>query len=473
MPRLALTSFAALLIAAPLFAAESKSRPVGEKPNIIYFMVDDLGYGELGCYGQKKIKTPYIDAFASEGMRFTQVYAGSNVCAPCRSVLMTGRHTGHTPIRANGAGRHLSLEDDTVAERMKAAGYATGLFGKWGLGNENSEGAPWRQGFDEFLGQLEQVHAHFYYPYWIWHNDKKMMLPGNERNQRGSYVQDVMHAGALDFIRGNIDKPFFLYYACIIPHVELVVPEEDELPYRGKFPKRLIDDRRPGYIDGADGLVTFAGMVSRMDRQFGQIITLLKELGIDDNTLVIFTSDNGGQGGGDWAKMTDFFEGNAPLKGYKGMWYEGGIRVPFIARWPRKIKAGTETDHLTYFGDFMPSACEVAGVDAPANTDGISYLPTLLSRPLQQKQHDYLFFEYRSGTKMRYCIRQGDWKILQSRPAGSFELYNIRNDISEENNLADKHPDIVDRMKSLIEQSRTPEIEFAPIERTGIKDYVR
>ena len=171
--------------------------------------------------------------------------------------------------------------------------------------------------------------------------------------------------------------------------------------------------------------------------------------------------------------MTDFFEGNAPLKGYKGMWYEGGIRVPFIARWPRKIKANSETDHLTYFGDFMPSACEVAGVDAPANTDGISYLPTLLSRPLQQKQHDYLFFEYRSGTKMRYCIRQGDWKILQSRPGGSFELYNIRNDISEENNLADKHPKIVDRMKSLIEQSRTPEIEFAPIERTGIKDYVR
>jgi len=436
----------------------------------VLFVADDLGYGELGCYGQKKIRTPNIDRLAAEGMRFTQAYAGSHVCAPSRSVLMTGLHAGHTPIRANGPGKHLYDDDVTVAEVLKKGGYATGAFGKWGLGNETTPGRPNLQGFDAFMGQLEQVHAHFYYPYWIWRDNEKYPLPKNEGNQRGQYVHDVLHERALQFIRDNRDRPFFCYIPCIIPHVELVVPEDSERPYRGKFPKVRIDDPRPGYIGSDDGYATFAGMVSRMDRGVGGILALLKQLDIDKDTLIIFTSDNGGQGGR-WSGMTDFFEGNGPLRGYKGTFYEGGLRVPMVARWPGRIRPGSTSDHVLGFQDVLPTLAGLAGVRPPDSIDGISFLPTLL-RTGQQPVHEFLYWEYRRGKVLAQAIRRGDWKLIKSR-TGRTELYDLAGDVGETTDLAADHLEVVQEIESVLAGARTPERMYPAIGRPTIDDYVR
>src|SRR5262245_49869017 len=278
------------------------------KPNIVLILADDLGFGELGCYGQQKIKTPNIDRLAREGVRFTRAYAGSSVCAPSRSCLMTGLQTGHTPIRVNGGGFALADADVTCAEVLKGAGYTAGGFGKWGLGVEGSPGHPCKQGFDHFFGYLHQVHAHFYYPYWLWDDDKKHPLPANEGKKRGRYAHDEIHARALDFIRKNKDRPFFAYLPYTLPHVELVVPDDSMKPYRGLWKETPLPDPRPGYIGADEPYAAFAGMVSRLDRDVGAVLDLLKDLGLEKDTVVLFSSDNGAQGD-NWQRVSDFFEG--------------------------------------------------------------------------------------------------------------------------------------------------------------------
>ncbi|MHC4993910.1 MAG: arylsulfatase [Planctomycetota bacterium] len=447
-----------------------------DKPNIVYIMADDLGYAELGCYGQTKIKTPHIDRLAAEGMRMTDAYAGSHVCAPSRSVLMTGLHSGRTPIRANGGGKYYYPSDVTIAEVLKAAGYATGMFGKWGGGTEGTDGLPSKQGFDEFFGQLHQVHAHFYYPYWVWHNNKKYMLPGNESDNRKQYVHDEIHKKAMAFIRANSDRPFFAYLPYIIPHVELVVPEESEIPYRGQFPKVPILDPRPGYIGSEDGFTTLAGMISRLDDSVGEIMALLEELSVADNTIVVFTSDNGGQGGGrdgGWAKMTDFFDGNGGLRGYKGTFYEGGIRVPYVVRWPGRIQPGTQSNLPIGFWDVMPTLAEAAGAEAPEGIDGLSFLPTLTGAG-KQARHEYLYWEYPRGNRLQQAVRAGRWKALQPAVGRPFELYDLEADLGETTDLAKRHPEILARLKGYMEEAHTPGRDY-PVEepRPGVADYVR
>lgn len=467
--------FAAAFVLALSGAAGAQER-ASRKPNIIYILADDLGYGHLGSYGQEKIKTPHLDRMAAEGMRFTRAYAGSHVCAPSRSTLMTGLHTGRTPVRANGKERHLHADDVTVAEVLKKAGYATGLFGKWGLGNlADGPGHPNRQGFDEFFGHLDQVHAHFYYPYWVWHNGEKYALPGNEGGKRGQYVHDEIHAKALDFIRRQKDRPFFAYLAYIVPHVELVVPGDSEAPYRGRFPKVSIPDPRKGYLGSDDAYVTYAGMISRLDRGVGEVLALLKELGLEGDTLVLFSSDNGAQGNS-WQPLVDFFKGNGELRGTKGTFYEGGIRVPLLARWPGKVKAGAVSDHATAHWDFLPTAAEVAGIAPPGEIDGISLLPTLLGKG-EQRRHEFLYWEYPDPRRVQAALWNDSsgalWKAVQPRANAAFELYNLKDDPSERTNLADRHPEILKRLVERLARARTEERVYEQKRATGVSDYVR
>lgn len=442
-------------------------------PNLVFILADDLGYGHLGCYGQQKIRTPNLDRLASQGMRFTQAYAGSHVCAPSRSTLMTGLHTGHTPVRANGKDRHLYAEDVTLAEVLKKAGYTTGGFGKWGLGTEKTPGVATKQGFDEWFGQYHQVHAHFFYPFWIWQNETRYPLPGNEGGKRGQYVHDVIHGKALDFIRRNKDRPFFAYLPYTLPHVELVVPEESERPYRGKFPKQAIPDPRPGYLGSEDGYTTYAGMISRLDDHAGQVLALLKELGIEDRTLVLFSGDNGPQGGKPWDLLVEFFDGNGPLRGSKGDFYEGGLRVPLIARWPGHVRAGSVTDHPCAFWDVLPTLAGAAGAAVPQGLDGTSFLPTLTGRGEQQHAAGF-YWEYPYPKGIGQACRVGDWKAVVPRPGAPLELYDLKTDPGETRDAAASHPEVVARMKEFLAASHAPEREY-PEENPAptIRDYVR
>ncbi len=443
-------------------------------PNIIFIMADDLGYGGIGCFGQEKIKTPNIDRIAAEGVRMTQCYAGSHVCQPSRSVLMTGLHSGHTPVRANDTRQYLLPEHVTVAEKLKSVGYRTGGFGKWGLGYEGTPGHPNKQGFDQFFGQYLQVHAHFYYPFWLWENDLKVHLTKNSEGMN-QYVNDEIHNAAVKFIRESASGPFFAYLPYIIPHVELVVPEDSEIPYRGQFPKVSIQDRRENYLGSEDGLTTLAGMVSRMDGNVGEILDLLDELKIADNTLIVFTSDNGGQNGGrdgGWTKMTDYFKMNGPLRGYKGTFYEGGIRVPMVARWPGQIPAGRTSDHILAFWDVMPTLCEVAGVEAPKVTDGISFLPSMTGKN-KQKAHDGMYWEYVRGKGIARAARMGDWKVVQGKPGAPIELYNLKSDISEKKNVASEHAELVSKMTKFMDEAHVDQPPHpGPGVKTGVKTYV-
>lgn len=455
---------AAAVGALPRFPAGAAEKSATRPPNIIFIMADDLGYGHLGCYGQEHIKTPHIDRLAREGMRFTQTYSGCAVCAPCRSVLMTGLHMGHTPVRGNSGGIPLRDEDVTIAEVLKKAGYATGGFGKWGLGDANTPGVATRQGFDEFFGYYHQVHAHFFYPEYLWHNDEKVPLPGNAGGKRGQYSHDEIMKRALAFIRANKDRPFFCYLPVTIPHVELVVPEDSEKPYRGKFEKVLIRDPRPGYISSEDSFATYAGMISRLDDGVGQVMALLKELNLDDNTIVFFTSDNGAQGG-PWQPLVEQFNGSGPFRATKGSMYEGGTRVPMIARWPGRIAPGSESDHPWYFADVMATFAELAGVLPAENTDGISVVPTLLGAKAagrEQVQHRYLYWELGSGKRLRQAIRMGDWKGVREKPGAPLELYDLSRDIGEKDNVAHRNPDIVRQLEIYLKTARTeppPQIE--------------
>jgi arylsulfatase A len=437
-------------------------------PNIIFIMADDLGYGHLSCYGQEKFQTPNIDCLAAEGMKFEQFYAGYTVCAPSRSVLMTGLHHGHTPVRSNSGSSSLLENETTIAQVLKKAGYITGGFGKWGLGLENMPGVPSKKGFDEFYGFYHQVHAHFYYPYWIWHNDEKLMLDGNDHKFE-QYVDNVLHEKAMDFIRDNAKKnrPFFCYIPSIIPHVELAVPEDSVKPFRGKFPKVTINDPRPGYIGSDDAYAVYAGMISRLDRNVGQIMALLKQLNIDKNTIVFFTSDNGPQSG-PWLPLREFFKGAGPLRGSKGSLYEGGIRVPFIVRWPGRIEAGSTNQYIGGFQDMMPTLAQLAGIK-PTQNDGISIVPTLLGRKRRQKKYKYLFW----GSAATQAVRMGKWKAVKPPKKKNWELYDLSKDIGEQNNIAAEHPDIIAKMIQYASEAYVPEREQIGGQWPHISEYVR
>ncbi|RIJ48541.1 DUF4976 domain-containing protein [Maribellus luteus] len=438
------------------------------KPNIVYILADDLGWGDLSCYGQTHFATPNIDNLAQSGMQFTQHYAGCTVCAPSRSSLMTGQTTGHTFIRGNKEWNpegQYPLEADavTMAEALKKEGYATGAFGKWGLGYPGSEGDPNMQGFDEFFGYNCQRMGHNYYPYHLWHNQEKVMLEGNAGQQTGEYAPEVIHKQALKFLEDNKDKPFFMYYPSIIPHAELFAPEEYIAKFRGKFdPEKVykgVDEgknfREGPYGSQPESHAAFAAMVDYLDMQVGEIIAKLKDLGVYDNTLIIFTSDNGPhmEGGAD----PDYFDSNGPFKGYKRDLYEGGIRVPMIAVWGNKIQAGSKSDHISAFWDVFPTVGELTGAQVPENTDGISFLPTLLGE--QQKAHEYLYWEFHEMGG-RKAIRKGNWKLVHykvNKPEETTtELYNLETDPGEENNVATDHPNVVQELEALMENARTP-----------------
>ena len=437
------------------------------RPNIIYILADDLGYGDLSIYGQTKFTTPNIDKLATEGIRFTQHYSGSTVCAPSRSSLMTGLHTGHTPIRGNKEWKPegqwpMPAETYTMAEMLNEAGYATGAFGKWGLGYPGSEGDPNNQGFDTFYGYNCQRIAHHYYPFHMWHNQEKVLLEGNEEKGRGTYGPDPIHQKALKFMEDNRDHEFFMFYPSAIPHAELFAPENYIEKYRGVFlPEKEYKGVDEGerlklgpYGSQPESHAAFAAMVNYLDDQVGEIVAKVFELGIEDNTIIMFTSDNGPhmEGGAD----PDYFDSNGILKGYKRDLYEGGIRVPMIAWWPGRIKAGAQTDHVSAFWDVMPTIADIIGVQVPEDIDGISFLPTLTGS--EQMAHDYMYWEFheRGG---RQAIRKGDWKLVQydvnREPGKPFELYDLAVDPGEENDLADRHPEIVAELSELIKNART------------------
>jgi len=437
------------------------------KPNIIFILADDLGYGDVGCFGQRKIKTPSLDRMADEGMRFTSVYAGSTVCAPSRCALMTGKHTGHGWIRGNST-LALRPEDVTVGEVLKQAGYRTGVIGKWGLGLEGSTGVPGKKGFDEWFGYLDQHHAHNYYPEFLWRsdsqgNERRVLLEKNQNGQKGKYSHDYFTFTALNFLNINKDQPFFLYLAYTIPHANNELNREtgngmetpDDSPYRNE-PWPQPEKNK-------------AAMITRLDRDVGILLSKLKDLKIDDNTIVFFSSDNGPhkEGGND----PDYFESRGPLRGIKRDLYEGGIRAPTIVRWPGKIKAGVVSDFPWAFWDFLPTAAEIAGAKPPPNIDGISILPTLLGQK-QTKQHEFFYWEFHErGSKQ--AVRMGDWKAVRLLPGQPLELYNLKTDLGEKENVASKNPEVVAKIEAYLKTARTESAQWtlkaAPAEKAEKK----
>ena len=404
----------ALLIVLGLSAALSAAEP--RKPNIIFIMVDDMGYHDLGCYGSKTIETPNIDRMAAEGMRFTDCYSGDTVCASARSTLMTGLHLGHTPVRGNSGGVPLFPEDVTVAEVLKQAGYVTGGFGKWGLGNQAHDGAAERQGFDLFYGYYNQWHAHTYYTH-LFRNSEKVEL-------NGRYTHHAIFDETIQFIKDNQDKPFFLYCPWTPPHANYEIPEDE--PAWAKYKDKPW---------GRDAKVA-AAMDTMMDRQVGEITALLKELKIYDNTIMFFTSDNGAA-----QRFDGVHNSCGEMQGFKRSLNEGGIRVPMIVRWPGKIKAGQVSGQPWYFPDVMPTLAEIADVAArvPDDIDGISVLPTLLATG-EQKQHEYMYWQF--GVR---AVRSGKWKGIAK--GGKLHLYDLSNDIGERHELSAQFPEVAARLK--------------------------
>ncbi|MCC8172918.1 MAG: arylsulfatase [Odoribacter sp.] len=449
-----------ILLSIPLLSLGTKN-----KPNIVFIIADDLGYGDLSCYGQQKFQTPNIARLAENGLKFTQAYSGSSVSAPSRASLLTGFHTGHAPIRGNKEVKPegqfpLPANTQSIFSIFKEAGYETGAFGKWGLGSPGSEGDPNNQGIDEFFGFNCQLLAHNYYANHLWHNDKRVELPGNYNGGYGVYTQDTIHEMALMFIEENRDQPFFLFLPYILPHAELLVPEDSiiqkfrgqylETPYKG-CDKDCPNFRKGGYCSQAEPHATFAAMIYRLDVYVGQIIKKLEEFGLSHNTLIIFTSDNGPhkEGGAD----PDFFNSNGIYRGYKRDVYEGGIRVPFIVSWRDTIIQG-ETDFMYSFWDMLPTFAEMTGKEVK-ETDGVSLLPTLIGKG-KQKEHNYLYFEFLE-LGGRQAVRQEDWKLVRlnaSKGKNSiYELYNIANDPSETQNLLTTETRKVEELKKLMTEA--------------------
>jgi len=458
------------------------------RPNVIYVLADDLGYGELGAYGQEKIRTPNLDRLAGEGMRFARHYSGSTVCAPSRCVLLTGLHTGHAIVRNNwengGWGPDqpegqfpLPAGTETLGTLLQAQGYTTAVIGKWGLGGPDSTGHPNKQGFDNFYGYLCQRKAHNYYPTHLWLNEKRVELEGNEyfkahqkidaplasdeeyweRYTGRHYAQDSMVQEAMSFIREHVDEPFFLYYASPLPHVALQVPPED----LDLFPAEWDDEPylgQVGYLPHPSPRRAYATMIWRLDFEVGLLLDLLDELGLAEDTIVMFSSDNGPTyaGGVDY----EFFDSAGGLRGRKGNLYEGGVRVPMIARWPGRIAAGSTTDHVSGFQDVLPTLLELVGGSYEGRNDGISFAPTLLGEE-EQAQHDYLYWEH--GGRQAVLLVEDDWKAVRSglkRGDPTIEVYRLEVDPQERHDVADEHPELIEQLEKLFAAARTPSEQF-------------
>jgi len=424
-----------------ILALVADSTRAADRPNVIFILADDLGYGDLGCFGQKLIQTPNIDRLAAEGMRFTQAYAGATVCAPSRCSLMTGMHNGHAAIRGNQEIKPegqfpMPADTVTVAHMMKQSGYRTGIIGKWGLGHPGSASTPEKMGFDEFFGYNCQREAHEYYPQHLWHNTEKVMLNGEK------YSHDLMAEEALKFVRDSQDSPCFLYLAFTIPHSKLQVP--DLAPYKDR--------------DWPDNLKTLAAMITRMDSDVGRLMSLLKELKIDENTLVFFASDNGA------AYRDELFDHSGPLRGHKRDMYEGGIRTPAIARWPGRIKANVVSDQVWTFYDIFPTLAALVAAPAPKGIDGISVLPALLEG--KAVEHPPLYFEFHEGGFFQ-AARMGNWKAVKNGKDGPIELYDLSKDLAEEHDVASSHADVVARFADFLKTARTESAQWT------IKDTVK
>ena len=448
--RFTIRSLAPLLLAAvqPWLMSPDVRAQTGARPNIVFVMADDLGYGDLGCYGQKQILTPRIDRLASQGTRFTQCYAGSTVCAPSRCSLLTGFHSGHGRVRDNIPHEIFLQPDDlTVAEVLKQTGYRTGAIGKWSLGNPGSWGLPTWQGFDYFYGHLNQDQAHFYYPDYLWENEKVDLLAGNRGEKRGEYTHDLFTEKALDYIRANSTRPFFLYVSYTVPHYS---------DHSGRTPDVYLvpSDAPYGDRDWPQIAKNYAAMVTRFDRDVGRISDLLEELGLSSNTALFVTSDNGpaGKGGHD----VEFFDSNGPLRGVKRRVTEGGIRVPMVVRWPGVVPAGATSDQIWAFWDFLPTAAAMAGVPFTGETDGISMLPALKGEP-QPESHEYLYWDYgHVRSRFRQAVRYGKWKGLRGATDAPIQLYDLSTDIGEEKDVAAAHPDVVKKIREFIESAYVP-----------------
>lgn len=454
-----------LLVVATLSAGAQRQ---AQRPNVIFILADDLGYGDVGSYGQRLIQTPNLDRLAVEGMRFTQFYAGSTVCAPSRAVLMTGKHMGHVSVRGNAGRENMAIQtlpkdERTVAEVFKSAGYQTALFGKWGLGEIGSEGHPNKKGFDEFFGYLNQTHAHNYYPSFLVHNSARFTLrnvPEQEDKEIGSgwakekldYAPDVIFDRAMTWLEQNRSKPFFLYFASTLPHANNEAARGtgngQEVPDHGIYK----DKDWPNSDKGQ------AAMITHLDSQVGKILAWLKKRGLDGNTLVVFSSDNGPHNEG--RNNPNLFKPSGALRGMKRALYEGGVRVPFIARWTGKIKAGTVSDHIGYFGDVMATVGELTNQTTPAGLDSISFLPTLIGKAAQQRQHKYIYFEfYEQGS--RQSVRFGNWKaIREPMLTGKVQLYDLSKDVGETNNVAEANPSVVKQAVEFMEQAHVADARW-------------
>jgi arylsulfatase A-like enzyme len=476
-PRRRLSIFKSpLLLATALATGASCTGPSGDPgaaeepgavlpPNLVYIMADDLGWADLGRYGQERIATPRLDQMAAEGTRFTQYYAGSTVCAPSRASLMLGQHTGHAWIRGNGE-FPLRAQDVTVAEVLKAAGYTTGVVGKWGLGVEDTAGRPDRQGFDFSYGILHHVYAHRQYVGHLWRNGEKVEV------SRDAFVNDLFTAQALDFIRRSQDEPFYLYLAYTSPHAELRAPEDAVTPYRGRFDEtpfvneeadadypRAEPRKWSGYRSQPEPRATYAGMVSRIDRDVGRVLDLLGELGIDDETIVFFTSDNGPheEGGHD----PHFFPSAEPLRGIKRDLYEGGIRVPMIVRAPGRVPAGRTSDAVWAHWDVLPTLAELAGTESPEAVDGVS-VRSVLEGGEPPAERPPLYWEFHERG-FEQAVRMGRWKAVRHGTGQPLELYDLEVDLSESTNVAAEQPDVVERIEDYLETART-ESPLWPVE---------
>jgi arylsulfatase A len=470
-----------------VIAIGSETATAQSPPNIILIVADDLGYGELGCYGQQLIKTPHLDRLAAEGVRFTQYYAGSPVCAPSRCTLMTGKHTGHAFIRNNhemkeNAIRNPQLGQEfvgqlpltnaevTVAELLHARGYATAAIGKWGLGLLGTEGDPRRQGFDSFYGYYCQVHAHNHYPRYLWDNDQLKMLPSNDDPLHGTtHSQDKFVEHAKSFIRANRTGPFLLYLPLIIPHVSIQPPANELAQYAGKVPEAPYEHGKLHYVKHPTPRAGYAAMVSYLDRGVGEIVDLVDELGLGENTLILFTSDNGATyervGGSD----STFFHSTGGLRGRKGTAYEGGLRVPLLARWPGAIEPG-ESNAVCASWDILPTLCEAAGATPPADVDGISLLKLLThQQPLPRR--DYLYWEF-TGYDGWQAIRWGDWKGVRkniARGNSQWQVFNLADDPAEKHNLANDRPDIVAKIAALAAAAHVDSKEFPMVKTSELE----
>ncbi|MDT5271489.1 MAG: hypothetical protein QOH49_3675 [Acidobacteriota bacterium] len=443
--RLCVSVSCALLVACAALAPTARARAqriqARPSPNIIFIVADDLGRGDLGAYGQRFIRTPNLDRMARDGMRFTDAYAASPVCAPSRASFMTGLHQGHARIRGNMNRNNervsLKPEDVTVAEVLKGAGYSTGIVGKWGLGEPGTTGVPGLQGFDYFFGYLNQNHAHDYYPEYLWRNDERVTLT------KGTYSHDLFSQEALDFIRRERGSPFFLYLAYTLPHAN------NELTRKTGNGMEVPSDAPYSHESWSPQQRNYAAMVTRLDADVGKLLALLKELRIDEETFVLFTSDNGPQGKDEGGYDQTLFDSNGPLRGLKRELYEGGIRVPLLVRWPGRVRAGTTSAYPVTLCDLMPTAAALAGARVSSATDGVSLQSLLLGGRAPRRES--LYWEFHEGG-FAQAVRMGSWKAVRKGVDGAVELYDLKTDIGEMRNVAARHPALVRRAEDIMQR---------------------